>query len=216
MEETNVFYIPVTPVCPTPNTLKNIVDTEPDAIVIGCYDSGKLRKDLLSEIQNATEKGIAVFGVRETLFIDTRLDLSEGSPLLDELYEMDPETLRTGLIPLQVYPQRLCELEKKIGKLLGKYQEFSDKHVTVKHNGLETLEYVMHGLKEICAKHTSYKKRVKEARKKFSSSEFNARIDEITKTGIVYRAVSKLKNLFRSNLPHYTVNNSTKNPDQRI
>jgi len=226
-----VVYFDVQPGSSLVKSLESLLDNiELDAIIFGVWDSGNILNTFIPIIEKATKKKIAVFGVPQTLFYDFKPDLTRGRDFFDYSYVMQPEAIRAGLIPLQVYPPELLELAEKNKKLLKGYQEFSDKKASVKIYGSKLYEYVINGvsvkvygsklyehvingIRDICANHASYEKRVKEARRKFSSPEFNARIDEITKTGRMYTTARRLKNLLRSlfrfNLSSNPVNEPT-------
>ena len=93
-----------------------------DVVVLGVYDSGMVPDDTIPDIQTLTERGIPVFGVRQTLFVSGLSGvLDDGRKPFEEEYFMQPEALRAGLIPLQVYPRELLELADAAERLVATY-----------------------------------------------------------------------------------------------
>jgi len=93
-----------------------------NVMILGVYDSGMVPDDTIPSIQTLTERGIPVFGVRQTLFgsgLSGVLDY--GRRPFEEMYTMQPEVLRAGLTPLQVYPRELLELADAAERLVAEY-----------------------------------------------------------------------------------------------
>ena len=178
-----------------------------DVVVLGVYDSGMVPEDTIPDIQTLTERGIPVFGVRQTLFVSGLSGvLDDGRKPFEEEYFMQPEALRAGLIPLQVYPRELLELADAAERLVATYghilqgqtvvpvglreRDLADLDyplcfeterqgaMLVQLNAGKVLEYVIDGLTEICRTHPDYEGRVHAAREHFNSPRFNERIDE--------------------------------------
>jgi len=93
-----------------------------DVVVLGVYDSGMVPEDTIPDIQTLTARNIPVFGVRQTLFVSgLSAVLDDGRKPFEETYVMQPEVLRAGLTPLQVYPRELLELADAAERLVATY-----------------------------------------------------------------------------------------------
>ena len=93
-----------------------------DVVVLGVYDSGMVPDDTIPDIQTLTARNIPVFGVRQTLFVSgLSAVLDDGRKPFEETYVMQPEVLRAGLTPLQVYPRELLELADAAERLVATY-----------------------------------------------------------------------------------------------
>ena len=93
-----------------------------DVVVLGVYDSGMVPEDTIPDIQTLTARNIPVFGVRQTLFVSgLSAVLDDGRKPFEETYVMQPEVLRAGLTPLQVYPRDLLELADVAERLVARY-----------------------------------------------------------------------------------------------
>ncbi|MBI1970831.1 hypothetical protein HYS47_03720 [Candidatus Woesearchaeota archaeon] len=190
--------------------LTTVVTSHPDAIVLGVYDSGKVPDTLEHPIRSAWEQRIPVFGLRQTLCVEpsycllssdpetdralqrsivrgapqeASIDLNAGSEALDAMYEMQPEMLRAGLVPLQGYDPKLVALADQFAHLAKQ----SPVHTRAMVHLGSVLSSVMTGLQEICSAHEDYASRVAAARQRFSSPGFNKRIDSVLDQSVSFR-----------------------------
>src|SRR3989338_9128972 len=183
------------------------LQTQPEVVILGAYDSGMVPEDMVRDIGTLTEMRVPVFGVRQTLFVSGLSGvLDYGRKPFEEIYVMQPEVLRAGLIPLQVYPRELLELADAAERLVATYghilqgqtvvpvglreRDLADLDyplcfeterqgaMLVQLNAGKVLEYVIDGLTEICRTHPDYEGRVHASRERFNSPRFNERIDE--------------------------------------
>ncbi len=159
--------------------LDNYLNCEPDAIVISAYDSGMVADHLISPIQRASERGIAVFGIRATLFDTVYYELTRGREPLDNEFFMQPEMIKAGYIPLQGYPLYLLEIAEMVRKMCDLAPELPVDSIRAQVDGDKLFNTFTAGLQEIFVQHSTYDDRIAEARRRFSSEQFNARIDEI-------------------------------------
>src|SRR3989344_5723277 len=98
------------------------LQTQPEVVILGVYDSGMVPEDMVRDIGTLTEMRVPVFGVRQTLFVSGLSGvLDYGRKPFEEIYVMQPEVLRAGLIPLQVYPRELLELADAAERLVATY-----------------------------------------------------------------------------------------------
>lgn len=88
-------------------------DANPEVYVFNTYDSGKIRKEAIPYIRKSTESGIPAFGIRCTFLDSGRIDISEGKYAMNMKFVMQPEAIKSGLIPLQMYPPEIIEMSEK-------------------------------------------------------------------------------------------------------
>jgi hypothetical protein len=183
MDQTYVVYFDASPLPLMAVALDRLVASTPDAIVLLTYDSGKVPNCYLPVIREATERRIPVFGVRQTIFLDTQFDATQGADFAS--YELEPSNLNAGIIPLQGYSFPLLksadDAKNFAERNLKKYGITLEKGIPLKVNGIEMINHVSSGMEEICSTNCSYEEIVKQARRRFSTPEFNARIDQIIK-----------------------------------
>jgi len=203
MTDPSIMYVQVYPSVGTLElALNTIISSHPDVIVLGVYHSGKVPDTLVGPIQTAFEQQIPVFGLRQTLCVEpsrylmsadpeedrtlqrsivhggpveNSINLDEGSDALDMTYEMQPEILRAGLVPLQGYGPQLVALADQFVHLAQ--QSPVRVHATVRLGNV--MPSVLAGLREICSAHEDYASRISAARQRFSSPGFNKRIDDV-------------------------------------
>ncbi len=179
MKEPNVVYLSVIPCGLMSSTLGKAVNTHPDAIVLGTYDSGRIHTDLPPYIKMAKGAGIPVFGVRQTLTQNYVVNLALGEEGLDGLFEMQPDAISAGLIPVQGFPPEVIEIAEKTKALFDSYPKYtSNARCSLSLSGEATFKYIMDEMKAVCRTCTDYESIVTEARKRLSSPGFNRRVDE--------------------------------------
>lgn len=179
MKEPNVAYVPVAPCGSMQSILEGVIDTHPDAVVLGVYDSGKTHTDLIPPIKKAKELDIPVFGVRQTLTQDYDVNLALGEEGLNALFEMQPDAISAGLIPIQGYPPEVVEIAEKTKNLFDLYPEYaSNAKGSLSISGEATFNHIMDEIRGICRNCTDYESIVSGARKRLSSPGFNERVDE--------------------------------------
>ncbi|MBI2147220.1 hypothetical protein HYU19_01955 [Candidatus Woesearchaeota archaeon] len=171
-------YVQVFPAMDTlVQALGNVIESHPDGIILGVYDSGKTPDSLTGLIRTATSREIAVFGIRQTLLATNDIDLAYSVKAMDTSYEMQPEILRAGLVPLQGYPSEMVMFAEQMERLWSSMPHYSVKMIA-RVDGDRMIAHLFDGLRDICLQYPAYTDRVCEARQRFSSPGFNKRIDE--------------------------------------
>ncbi len=179
MKRPNIVYFSAQPSSIAAEVLGRAVDRNPDAVVLLTYDSGRVPNDYLTAVRKATKRGIPVFGIRERILSNVEFDPIQTRDGL-ALYELDPPALEAGLIPLQGYPFQMSKFADNEEDLIKKSYDIIE-GMNLKVNVGSLKEYIATGMIKICSAHGSYRGKVEEARKRFSTPEFDDRVYQMVK-----------------------------------
>jgi hypothetical protein len=182
MKTPNIIYHRIEP---PPETFLRIfdlyIDLNPDAIVLGTEDYCKFDDSTLKRLSRANEMGIPVFGIRRTLLRSNKhtFYLNQGSDAFVDEYVIDSGALKTGFIPLLAVPHGITQMADDVKKAIDNYPQTPTEQIEVVLNIEQIFDFIIGGIGQVCSEFDDYDRRVLEARKRFSDSRFNDKIDKM-------------------------------------